>query len=74
MYQTILELDNKAVIIKYKASTTMNKHRVGIQAKKVLLNFSEVTPITTFWMVDPMESDYIPSSAFSTTRILTKSC
>ena len=39
IYQTILELNNKVVIIKYKALTTINEHRVGIQANKALLNF-----------------------------------
>ena len=41
MYQTILELDDKAVTIKYKTTTTTNKHRISIQAKEALLNFSE---------------------------------
>ena len=30
MYQTILELDDKAVIIKYKTTTTTNEHGIGI--------------------------------------------
>ena len=44
MYQTIWELDNKAVIIKYKTTTTINEHGIGIQAKEALLNFSEAIP------------------------------
>ena len=41
MYQTIKELDKKAVIIKYKAEVTKNEYGVGIQAKNTILNFSE---------------------------------
>ena len=44
MCQTIKELDEKAVIIKYKAEVTKNEYRVGIQAKNAILNFSEVIP------------------------------
>ena len=44
MYQIIKELDEKVVIIKYKAEVTKNKYGVGIQAKDAILNFSEAIP------------------------------
>ena len=44
MYQMIKELDEKAVIIKYKTEVTKNEHGVGIQAKDAILNFSEAIP------------------------------
>ena len=44
MYQTIQEIDTKAVIIGYKAATTKNKHSIGIQAKYVLLNYTKAVP------------------------------
>jgi len=44
MYQMIKELDEMAVIIKYKAEMTKNEYGVGIQAKDTILNFSEAIP------------------------------
>ena len=41
MYQTILQLENKAIIINYKIEATKNENRVGIKEKEALLNFSE---------------------------------
>ena len=44
MYQTIKELDEKAVIIKYKVEVTKNEYGVGIQVKDAILNFFEAIP------------------------------
>ena len=44
MYQMIKELDEMAVIIKYKAEMTKNEYGVGIQVKDTILNFSEAIP------------------------------
>ena len=52
MYQTIWELGNKAVIIKYKTTITINKHGISIQAKEALLNFSEAIPKYLIYLYD----------------------
>ena len=56
MYQIIKELDEKAIIIKYKAEVTKNEYGVGIQAKDAILNFSEAIPKYLVYL-----HDYFPN-------------
>ena len=67
MYQIIKELDEKAVIIKYKAEVTKNKHGVGIQAKDTILNFLEVIPKYLVYI-----HDYFPNGRPNGKRFYSK--
>ena len=69
MYQTILELDKKVVIIKYKTTTTTNKHQVGIQAKDALLNFSEAITKYLVYL-----HDYFPNGRANRKILYSKFC
>ena len=69
MYQIIKELDEKAVIIKYKVEVTKNEHGVGIQAKDALLNFSEAIPKYLVYLYD-----YFPNGRPNRKRLYSKFC
>ena len=69
MYQTIKELDEKAVIIKYETKVTKNKHRVAIQAKDAILNFLEA--ILKYLVC---VYDYFPKRCPNGKRIYSKFC
>ena len=67
MYQMIKELDEKAVIIKYKAKVTKNEYRVGIKAKDTILNFSEAIPKYLVYI-----HDYFPNRCPNGKRLYSK--
>ena len=69
MYQIIKELDEKAVIIKYKAEVTKNEHEVGIQVKDAILNFSEVIPKYLVYL-----HDYFSNRRPNWKRLYSKFC
>ena len=69
MYQMIKELDEMAVIIKYKAEMTKNEYGVGIQAKDTILNFSEAILKHLVYI-----HNYFPNGCPNGKRLYSKFC
>ena len=58
IHQIKLEIDDKAVIIKYKSETIINEHRIAIQSKEALLNFLEAIPRYLVFLYDYFPNRY----------------